>query len=94
MTDLAISWSVAAATIAFLVIAGWRNHRAAIRKGSSAAIDPPLRARDFRPVVPAPAVLSRAPQAEGVSISQQLIRFNAALVAESMSLAAGRTLRE
>ena len=74
MSDLAISWSVAGATIAFLVLSGWRNHRVGYRRRAVAELAQPLPGPKFTP-----------PPKPVHSVASQLARFNASLQAESIA---------
>ena len=78
MTDLAVSGSIAGTAIAFLVFSGWRNPQAGIHRSP---------ARNVRHRIQT-AFRATHPANSGVSITQQLIRFNAALQAEELAVAA------
>ena len=77
MTDFAVSWAIAGTAIAFLVFSGWRNHQAGIHRSPERNVRHRIQSA-FRATQPAKS---------GVSITQQLIRFNAALQAEELSVA-------
>ena len=81
MNHFAVSWVLVCTAIAFLVFSGWRNHQAGIHRSAVRNVRHRIQSA-FRP-----AQLATS----GASITQQLIRFNAALQAEELT---GTVLRE
>ena len=77
MTDFAVSWAIAGATIAFLVYFGWRNHRMGYRRR--------IRLEQWvQPVLPKREC--ELPPMPPESEAGQLARLNRSLQAKSIAL--------